>query len=53
MEKKWNLETACATINRNGGKISTEKKITIKAPGIKILGAIDFLVNHCGYTWAK
>jgi len=45
---KWDIESARTTILRNGGKI-VDKKIIINSPGIKILGAIDYLINYCGY----
>jgi len=53
-EGKWNLETACNCITRNGGKISSEgKKISFgkNSPGLKILGAIDYLVHYCGFVY--
>lgn len=46
---KWNIESAKKCIERNKGKIK-DKKISIASPGIKILGAIDFLVNYHGFS---
>lgn len=48
-EEKWNIETAKACIFRNGGKISG-KKITIGKAGLKVWGAIDFLINYHKYS---
>ena len=44
-ESKWTIETAAACIKRTGGKI-TKKKIVHKKPGIKVLGAIDYLIHY-------
>ena len=49
--KKWTEQTARKMIERNGGKIR-ENSITIPRCGIKVLGAIDYLVNHRRYFWS-
>jgi len=46
---KWTLESAVECIKRNGGMVA-DKGIFYQNPGIKILGAIDFLVKYCGYN---
>lgn len=44
---KWNLQTACECLIRNGGKANPyEKKVSHPKPGIKILGAIDYLIGQ-------
>ena len=52
MEKyyPWDEELAKACINRTRGKI-TGNKITHPGPGIKVLGAIDYLVNYKKYVY--
>lgn len=45
---RWTKDEAIAAIRRNGGTVS-DKGITIPRAGIRVLGAIDYLVNHCGY----
>ena len=46
--KDYTIETAKACIIRNGGQVRGEV-ITIKKPGIKVLGAIGFLTKYKGY----
>ena len=46
--KDYTTETAKACIIRNGGQVRGEL-ITIKKPGIKVWGAIDFLTRYKGY----
>lgn len=46
---KWDHISAKKAIERNGGKIKG-KVIYFPKAGIKMLGAIDYLVNYCGYT---
>jgi hypothetical protein len=48
MKKEWTIESAKRCIERNKGKIK-DKKITIAKLGIKVLGAIDFLINYHNY----
>ncbi len=45
---KWTEETARASISRNNGIVG-HKKLWISRPGIKMLGAIDFLTSKHGY----
>ena len=47
-EDRWDIQEAKETIQRNGGKIK-DKQIVIGNAGIKVLGAIDFLINYHGY----
>ena len=49
---KWNEITAKAMIERNHGLVG-QKTIRCSNPGIKVLGAIDFLVNHRGHQWNR
>jgi hypothetical protein len=49
---KWTIEKAIACINRNGGTVA-DKGILLNNPGIRVLGCIDYLVNHCGYHRAR
>lgn len=48
---KWDMSTARLIIERTGGKIDGGK-ITHPSPGLKVLGAIDYLVNYCKYVWS-
>jgi len=48
--KQHTTSTAKAMIERNRGAVRG-KNIKIASPGIKVLGAIDFLVNHRGFRW--
>lgn len=41
---------AVKRIERNGGKVGG-KVIDVEKPGLKVLGAISFLVNKHGYSW--
>ena len=45
---KWNKATAGNAIIRNGGKIKGNTIFFPKA-GIKMQGAIDYLVNYCKF----
>jgi hypothetical protein len=52
-KRKWTFESSASMILRNGGKINYEEHyISIARPGLKILGAIDYLINYFGYTRA-
>lgn len=51
-DSKYTVEAASEVIHRNGGLIK-DKTIIHKAPGLKVLGAIDFLVNHNKFIWLK
>ena len=48
---KWTIESAKACISRNNGTIA-DKGITILRPGIKVLGAIDYLLKN-GFHWTR
>lgn len=48
-EERWNLKTACECVIRNGGKASN-KQVSHPQPGIKVLGAMDYLKNYCKFT---
>jgi hypothetical protein len=45
---KWDKYSAAASITRNGGLVDVGRKQLWCPPtvGIKVLGAIDYLVNH-------
>lgn len=45
---RWTEETARASIARNNGMVG-HKMIYISRPGIKMLGAVDFLAKKHGY----
>lgn len=47
----WTIESARACIERNGGKV-TGKAIDMPLPGLRCLGAIDYLCKH-GYRWVR
>lgn len=49
---KFTTHEAVQKIVSNGGKVGGTV-IDIEKPGLKILSAISFLVNHCGYVWSK
>jgi hypothetical protein len=51
-KSKYTVESASKRITANGGKIGG-KVIEIEKPGLKILGAISYLVNKHGYHWAE
>ena len=45
-ENRWTLGTAKACLQRNGIKIKNGDQIGCLYAGIKVQGAIDYLVNH-------
>ena len=46
-KSKWNLQSACNCMVRNGGKADPYKRtVSHPKPGIKILGVMDYLCNH-------
>jgi hypothetical protein len=49
---KWSVITASACISRNGGKVGAAS-VHAKNPGLKVLGAIDYLCNYCGFVWVR
>ena len=49
--KYTSIKQAEQMIERNEGKIGG-KVIEADKPGLKVIGAISFLVNHHGYMWA-
>ena len=49
---KYTLERAKRRVERNRGKIKG-KNIMISFPGIKILGAIDYLVRIHHFRWVR
>jgi len=51
MKTNYTIASAKSMVTRNGGKIEG-KAIIIQFPGIKVLGAIDFL-KAAGYYWKK
>jgi hypothetical protein len=50
-KREYTIETARACIERNGGKCGV-KSIEHSSPGLRVLGAIDYLVKQ-GYTYQK
>ena len=48
---KYNVDKAIEQIIRCGGVVG-DKTIRITLPGIRALGAIDYLCR-CGYTWER
>jgi len=56
---KYTVASARKKIERNHGKVFIATKpgkfssIRCSNPGIKVLGAIDFLVNHHGFIWVR
>lgn len=60
--KKFTIEEAEAMIERNGGEIQYTKSNDVKKTncwilgknfGLKVLAAVDFLKNYCGYKQYK
>jgi len=49
--KYKDVAEATKRISANGGKVSG-KVIEIEKPGLKVIGAVSFLVNKHGYSWA-
>lgn len=45
-ESKWTVAEAVAVIKRTGGRVNKKGHINHPKPGIKVLGAIDFLCNY-------
>jgi hypothetical protein len=52
MAKYKDVKDAEKRIVANGGKVGG-KVIEFDKPGLKMIGAISFLVNHHGYHWAE
>jgi hypothetical protein len=48
--KDWTIITATESIKRTRGKV-VGNKITHPGPGIRVLGAIDYLVNYCKFIY--
>ena len=51
MKKDYNVISAKSMITRNGGRLEG-KAILFDFPGIKVLGAINYLMSK-GYNWKK
>lgn len=47
--KKWTEQTAIDKLRQNGIPVRG-KDIIADTAGLKLLSAIDYLCNHCGYT---
>lgn len=47
---EYTERSARLRITRNGGSFKGSK-IYFKRPGLKVLSAIDYLVNHLNYFW--
>lgn len=52
LQRKWDLETAKACLARNGVTVSGGN-ITFKRAGIKVWGAIDYLVHVHKFSYIK
>lgn len=50
--KKWTEKTAKEAIKRNGGSIG-HLQIRIQNPGLRILGAMGYLINYHRFVWVK
>jgi serine kinase of HPr protein (carbohydrate metabolism regulator) len=50
---KWTVDTATSAIERNGGTVTDDRVIVLRSPGNRLLGAIDFLVNHHKHRWVR
>lgn len=48
---KWNLKSAMDCVLRNKGRVKGNR-ITHPGPGIKVLGAIDYLTHYCKLIYA-
>ena len=51
-KSKWDLHTAKSCIARTGGSVKGGV-IKHKNPGLKVLGAIDYLVGNHKHIWLK
>jgi len=51
MKADYDVITAKSMITRNGGKLEG-KAILFEFPGIKVLGAIDYLISK-GFSWNR
>jgi hypothetical protein len=50
---RWTEEKAIKSL-RTGGATVQGKAVAVTATiGIRLWGAVDFLVNHCGYRLSK
>jgi len=52
-KSKYTIDTAIEKIERNGGKVAKSTKVIEGTFGLKVLGAVDFLVNYHGYRWRR
>jgi len=52
MQDKYTVESAVAVITGNGGKVE-KGVIRHSSPGLKLLSAIDYLVNNHKFIWLK
>lgn len=51
---RYTVESAIACIERNGGAVARGTKVvTAKSPGIRVWGAIDYLVNQHNYAYVQ
>lgn len=54
MKKRYDSrDKAVAAITRNGGKVGNNGVINFDNPGIKMLGAIDYLITKHNCRWVK
>lgn len=52
MKKIWTLETAKSYLKANDVKVGA-KSISVAAPGLKLLGAIDYLTKNHEFRWER
>jgi hypothetical protein len=50
MAEDYTEKSARARITRNGGKFKGKQIVIVRA-GLKVLSAIDYLVNEHRYSW--
>ena len=50
---KYTEDTAKATVKRNGHMVGSKSVKLTHWPGIRVWGAIDFLVKHCKYSLTR
>lgn len=51
--KYTSIHEALDQIKRNGGRVKNNIFIQHPKPGLKLLSALDYLVNYHGYTWIQ
>lgn len=46
---KWDIGSALGSLKRNGVRIDKSKGILCSDVGIRLQGAVDYLVNYCDF----